>query len=49
MRRNFITDIDPNEKLDIAARPVPPLQRLYASSAVRRLLVVAVLGAAWQI
>ena len=49
MRANFITDIDPNEKLDIATRPVPWLQRLYGNSAFRRLLVVVVLGAAWQI
>ena len=49
MRANFITDIDANETLDIAARPVPILQRIYANSAMRRLLVVAVLGSAWQI
>ena len=49
MRANLITDIDPNERLDIATRPVPLLQRLYANSALRRLLVVLELGAAWQI
>jgi NitT/TauT family transport system permease protein len=49
MRADLITDIDPNDRLDIAARPVPLLQRLYANSALRRLLVVVVLGAAWQV
>jgi NitT/TauT family transport system permease protein len=48
-RANFITDIDPNERLDIATRPVPLLQRLYSISALRRLLVVVVLGIAWQV
>jgi NitT/TauT family transport system permease protein len=49
MRTNFITDIDPNEQLDIAARPVPMLQRLYGNPGLRRLLVILVLAAAWQI
>ena len=48
MRQNIIIDIDPNARLDIAARPVPWLRRLYATPTLRRLLVIAVLGAVWQ-
>ena len=48
-RANIIADIDPNERLDIAVRPVPLLQRLYAISALRRALVVAILAVAWQL
>ena len=48
-RANIIADIDPNERLDIAVRPVPLLQRLYAISALRRALVVAILAIAWQL
>ncbi len=48
MRQNIIIDIDPNARLDIAARPVPWPRRLYANPTLRRLLVIAVLGAVWQ-
>lgn len=46
---DLITDIDPNERLDIAARPVPLPQRLYANSALRRLAVVVALAIVWQV
>jgi NitT/TauT family transport system permease protein len=48
-RADIIADIDPNERLDIAARPVPFVQRLYAIPALRRALVVGILAAAWQL
>ena len=48
MRKNVVVDINPNERLDIAARPVPWLLRLYSNPTLRRLLVIAVLGALWQ-
>ena len=49
MRDNVIVDIDPNERLDIATRPVPLLRRLYTNATVRRLLVLAALGTLWQV
>lgn len=49
MRNNVIVDIDPNERLDIATRPVPMLRRLYTNATLRRLLVIVVLGTLWQV
>ena len=49
MRADIIQDIDPNARLDIATRPIPFLQRLYAMPALRRVLVVALLATIWQI
>ena len=49
MRDDIIKDIDPNARLDIAARPIPILQRLYAMPALRRVLVVVMLAVIWQI
>ena len=49
MRDDIIMNIDPNARLDIAARPIPILQRLYAIPALRRVLVVVMLAVIWQI
>jgi NitT/TauT family transport system permease protein len=49
MASDVVYDIDPHERLDIATRPVPFVQRLYADATLRRLSVVLTLAIAWQI
>jgi len=48
MKQTVVYDIDPNERLEIATRPVPLAQRLYGNPGLRRIVVVLALAAAWQ-
>jgi len=49
MAGDVIRDIDQAARLDIATRPVPLAERLYANAALRRIAVVLALGVAWQL
>jgi NitT/TauT family transport system permease protein len=45
---DIVHDLPPVGTLDITARPVPPLQRLYRDPLVRRVTILVLLAALWQ-
>lgn len=49
MSMNIIHELDNNNSVIIAARPVSMLSRIWGNAAVRRTVIILLLAAAWQI